>query len=74
MNPHQELVTLEGICQRIDVGDANTVVRDALALSEQAVIPDEVRSLAINAMLIAQHDYVGEFASKEELLAAVGAL
>lgn len=62
------------ICESIDIDEEGVVVKAALALGEQPGVSDEVRSLATDAMLIAQHDYAGEFESKEQLLDAVRAL
>ncbi len=65
---------LIGLCESIDFEEADAVVNTALLLSERSGVSEEIRSLAIDAMLIANHDFEGEFKSKEQLLAAVRAL
>lgn len=75
MNTHaEEMEELVHICESIDSDEEGTVVKAALTLSEKPGVSEEVRSLAIDAMLVAQHDYLGEFKSKAHLLEAVHAL
>ncbi len=69
--PEKELDELEAIIKRINI-DPDDDLRKAVAeLSHREGVSPEIMSLATDTMLVAEHDYLGEFQSKEKLLGAV---
>jgi hypothetical protein len=69
----QQIAELEALCRQIGEidGEGETAIERALALSEGENTHPAVRSLAIDAMLVAEGDFTGEFHSTAELLSAV---
>ncbi len=59
---------LEALINRIGERPYDALVHEFLRYNEREGAPDELRSLAIDAMLVAEGDTAGEFKTKEQLL------
>ncbi len=66
-----QIESLEKLISRIGKVDAATLSEQAVAMSQDMTLHPSVRSLALDAMLVAQGDFNGEFESTAELLEAV---
>lgn len=67
----RQIDALEALCLQIGETDEAKLSQLALAMNEDERFHPTVRSFALDAMLIAQGDFNGEFQSKEELLLVV---
>ena len=59
---------IEVLINQIGTRPEDELVRAFIAFDELEEAPEELRSLAIDAMLVAEGDTKGEFKTKEELL------
>ena len=59
---------LQALIDQIGVAPEAELVRNFLRVNSDRNVPEEIRSLALDAMLVAESDSQGEFKTKEELL------
>jgi len=70
IDPNQ-IERLRVLCEQIGQIDEKELRDTAVAMNEDMTLHADIRSLALDAMLIAQGDFNGEFESRAELLSAV---
>jgi hypothetical protein len=70
MEDHQQntIERLKTCIQQIGERSEEELVGDFLEFNNDTTVPDSFRSLALDAMLVAEGDLNGEFTSKEALL------
>lgn len=64
----KNIADLEALINRIGERPYDDLIREFLSYEERGGIQEELRSLAIDGMLVAEGDTAGEFKTKEQLL------
>jgi hypothetical protein len=63
---------LRVLVQAIDILPEDDLVPCFMMISDQKGVSEHITSFALDAMLVAEHDFEGEYTSKKEVLQAFG--